>query len=168
MSTSELIISDVTICDDCMCGLSDSKDDPAEVTIYGRQGTKFGRHYHKECPNRWCRKTFYHGYSVKGDKKVYQPLKANNYLFISQETAFTVDFCFEMTLHVLHNKATFQGCADVYNQFHNFDCKSSDRNSLNRKRLSTAFFCMAFWNSHPVLVFYMSLSLVILGWRKAF
>ena len=100
MSTSELIISDVTICDDCMCGLSDSKDDPAEVTIYGRQGTKFGRHYHKECPNRWCRKTFYHGYSVKGDKKVYQPLKANNYLFISQETAFTVDFCFEMTLHV--------------------------------------------------------------------
>ena len=53
------LVTDQTVCDECHGDLVDSKDPPSEVTIYTREGTKFAQHFHKECPNRWCRKTFF-------------------------------------------------------------------------------------------------------------
>jgi hypothetical protein len=137
--------TDHIICDECKGALVESKDDPAEITIYTREGTKFGQHFHKECPNRWCRKTFFYGYSVKKDVKVYEPLNhKRDYLVTSRETAFTIDFCFELTLHIIHNNATFQGYSDVYNQLHNFKSGDIRRKDVNRKRLGTAFFLYGF------------------------
>ena len=51
----EDLVTDQTVCDECKGGLVDSKDPPSEVT---REGTKFAQHFHKECPKRWCRKSF--------------------------------------------------------------------------------------------------------------
>ena len=141
----ESLKSQRTSCDECMGTLVESQDNPAELTIYTRQGVKFAQHFHKECPNRWYRKTFFHGYSVKQDKKVYDPLNhSRKYLITSRETAFAVDFCYELTLHILHNNASFQGYTDVFNQFHNFNKNNLKRQEMNRKRLSTAFFLYGF------------------------
>ena len=141
----EDLVTDHTFCDECKGDLVDSKDPPSEVTIYTREGTKFAQHFHKECPNRWCRKTFFFGYSVKNKTKVYEPLNSKRkYLVISRETAFAVDLCYEITLHILHNNATFQGLSDVYNQLHNFNRTHIKRVDVYRKRLSTAFFLYGF------------------------
>ena len=141
----EKFVTDKTRCDECNCELVYSKDDPAEITVYTRDGTKFAQHFHKECPNRWCRKTFFYGYSVKKEKKVYETLNSTaKYLVTSRESAFAVDFCYETTLHILHNNATFQGLADVYNHFHNFKQTNLSRIELNRKRLATAFYLYGF------------------------
>ena len=35
-----------------------SNDEPAEVVLYTRNGTKFSQHFTKLCTNRWCRKRF--------------------------------------------------------------------------------------------------------------
>ena len=74
----EKFVTDKTSCDECNCELVYSKDDPAEITVYTRDGTKFAQHFHKECPNRWCRKTFFYGYSVKKEKKVYETLNSTS------------------------------------------------------------------------------------------
>ena len=68
----EALVTDKKYCDDCKGDLEPSNDPPAEVTIYTREGTKFAQHYHKECPNRWCRKKFSYGYFVKDGIKVYE------------------------------------------------------------------------------------------------
>ena len=141
----ERLITHRTTCDECNGDLVLSNDDPAEVTLYTREGTKYAQHYHKECPNRWCRKTFFHGYSVKKDTKVYDSMNhQTKVLVISQETAFSTDFCYELTLHVLHNNASFQGYADVYNQLHNYNNAGIKRADVNRKRVATAFFLYGF------------------------
>ena len=103
---------------------SRSSDPPAEITIYARNGTKFSRHVHKECPNRWCRKRFFYGFSVKDGKKVYESLIGKNFMITSSETAFAVDYCYEITLHCVHNNATFHGLENIYNQLHNFNLSS--------------------------------------------
>ena len=142
----EDLITDRTNCEDCRGDLVASSDPPSEVTIYTRNGTKFAQHYHKECPNRWCRKSFYYGYSMKNGIKVYDTdsLKCRKYLVTSDQTALAVDFCYEVTLHILHNNATFHGLENVYNQFHNFNRFNIKRVDVNRKRLATAFFLYGF------------------------
>ena len=118
---SDSLITDCETCDECKGDLILSQEHSAEITIYTREGTKFAQHFHKDCPNRWCRKTFFYGYSVKNGIKVYDNLSTKlKYLITSRETAFAIDFCYELTLHILHNNATFQGYSDVYNQLHNF------------------------------------------------
>ena len=133
-----------TSCDECKGSLDFSSDPPAELTIYTRNGTKFSRHLHKECPNRWCRKRFFYGFSIKNGIKVYESLAGKAYLVTSSETAFSLDFCLEMTLHCVHNNATFQGLENVYNQMHNYNRQNITRVNLNRKRLATAFFLYSF------------------------
>ena len=105
-----------TVCDECMGSLQESSDPPAEITIYTRNGTKFSRHVHKECPNRWCRKRFFYGFSVKDGKKVYESLIGKNFVITSSETAFAVDYFYKITLHCVHNNATCHGLEIIYNQ----------------------------------------------------
>ena len=122
-----------------------SDNQPAEVTLYTRHGTKFCQHFCKVCPNRWCRKKFMYGYTVKNDKKVYDMLNHKTiHLVISNETAFSIDYLYETTLHFLHNNATFQGLSDIYNQFHNYKGNDITRNNLNDKRLASGFFLYGF------------------------
>ena len=86
-----------------------------------------------------------YGYTVKNDKKVYDILSHETvYLVISNETAFSIDYLYETTLHFLHNNATFLGLSDIYNQFHNFKGHNITRNNLNEKRLASGFFLYGF------------------------
>ena len=45
-------------CDDWQGDLAMSDDEPAEVALYTRNGTKFSQHFTKLCTNGWCRKRF--------------------------------------------------------------------------------------------------------------
>ena len=122
-----------------------SDNEPAEVTIYTRNGTKFSQHFTKICPNRWCRKKFNYGYSIKHEKKTYDLITASTkYLVTSNETAFSIEFLYESTLHILHSNSTYQGLSDVYNQFHNFNGENVSRKFLNPKRLASAYFLYSF------------------------
>ena len=86
-----------------------------------------------------------YGYTVKNDTKVYDMLSHKTvYLVISNETAFSIAFLYETTLHFLHNNATFLGLSDIYNQFHNYKSHNITRNNLNEKRLASGFFLYGF------------------------
>ena len=100
------LICERNTCDECHGLLRVCSDQCAEVTIYTRTGTKFAKHFHKECPNRWCRKRFYYGFSVKNGVKVYESLIGKEYLVTSSETAFSVEYCYEITLQKLHNNVS--------------------------------------------------------------
>ena len=142
---SESLISKAVNCDDCQGNLTLSDNQPAEVTVYTRMGTKFSQHFTKVCPNRWCRKKFMCGYSIKNEEKIYERMDHSSvYLVSSNETAFTVDYLYEVTLHFLHSNATFQGLSDIYNQFHNFSRQNLTRNNLCHKRLASGFFLYGF------------------------
>ena len=141
---SEPLIKQAVICDECHGNLVMSDNLPSEVTIYTRHGTKFSQHFTKVCPNRWCRKKFMCGYTIKNTEKVYDGINSTTYLISSSETAFAIDYLYEVTLHFLHSNATFQGLSDIYNQFHNFSRQNLARNNLCDKRLASGFFLYGF------------------------
>jgi hypothetical protein len=142
---SEPLISKELVCDECHGDLVLSDDKPAEVTIYTRNGTKFSQHFTKVCPNRWCRKRFLFGYQIKNETKVYDKIRPDSqYLIISNETAFQIDYLYESSLHFLHSNSTFQGLSDIYNQFHNFRGENVARKDLISKRLASGFFLYSF------------------------
>ena len=142
---SDPLITKHETCDKCSGDLAFSKDPPAEVTLYTREGTKYVQHYTKICSNRWCLKRFKYGYVTQDDKKVYIPLDpTTKYLVSSDETAFSVEYLYEATLHILHSNASFEGLSDVYNQFHNFSRENILRSNLNPKRLASGLFLYAF------------------------
>ena len=71
---SEPLVTNAVSCDECLGNLVMSDNQPAEVTLYTRHGTKFCQHFCKVCPNRWCRKKFMYGYTIKNSEKVYDIL----------------------------------------------------------------------------------------------
>ena len=137
---SKPLESKSTLCDECECNLIKSDNPPAEVTLYTRNGTKFAQHFSKVCPNRWCRKVFGYGYTVKRESKVYEDLAQYSFLLSSNDTGFAIEYLYEATLHVLHSNASFQGLANVYNQLHNYERKEITRENLCDKRLASGFF----------------------------
>ena len=66
---SDPLVTQKIACDDCH-GTLVHDDEPSDVSLYTREGTQFAQHFAKVCPNRWCRKRFYYGYSVKCVEKV--------------------------------------------------------------------------------------------------
>ena len=141
---SEPLITQAVICDECHGNLVMSDNLPSEVTIYTRHGTKFSQHFTKVCPNRWCRKKFMCGYKINNTKKVYDGINSTTYLISSSETAFAIDYLYEVMLQFLHSNATFQGSSNIYNQFHNFSRQNLARNNLCDKRLASGFFLYGF------------------------
>ena len=80
----------------------------------------------------------------KMEKKVYEYLIGKDFLITSSETVFALDFCYEITLHCVHNNATFHGLENIYNQLHNYNRENIKKVDVNRKRLATAFFLYGF------------------------
>ena len=137
---SEPLLSKNVVCDECNGDIV-LEGKPSELTIYTQQGTLFAEHFAKVCPNRWCQKKFYHGYSVKNKVKVYEKLYFNTaFIVTSEETAFSVDYLYEVSLHFLHSNGTFSGISFVYNQLHNYYRENISRKNLCHKRLASGFF----------------------------
>ena len=62
------------------------------------------------------------------------------YIISTNDTAFAIDFLYEVSLHCLHSNASIQGLSDIYNQLHNFKESNLYRQNLNRQRLADGFF----------------------------
>ena len=83
-------------------------------------------------------------YSLNGDKVYYDLSSQGKYLITSGNTAFAIDYLYEVILLLLHGNVSFEALADVYNQLHNFNQDDLvSRNSLCRKRLTDGYFMYA-------------------------
>ena len=143
----EPFISKLTYCFQCKAPLKEDSNPPAEITVYTRYGTKFAQHFGKECSNRaGCRLRFYDGYYYKNGDKVYDDLSLQGkYLITSANTAFSIEYLYEINLYFLHGTVAFEAHENVYNQLHNFDkSKLISRTNICRKRISDAFLFMHF------------------------
>ena len=129
-------------CVDCKCSLIESSNPPSEVTCYTRNGAVYMRSFTSYCKNRHCNKKFNHGFSEIKGLKTYEPFsETTKYLLVSANTAFEMNFLFEVTLHFLHNHASFQGICDVYNTLHGI---TKERSVIQAKRLTEGWFLYSF------------------------
>ena len=139
------LVSEKTWCDECSAPLTTATEKPAEVTVYTRAGTEFRQHVRKICSNHFCKKTFSYGYSLFNGRKRYDTIsKDTKFLVTSHETAFSLDFMYEMTLHMVHCNSSFSGLCDVYNNLHGLDGSEVYRQVLHQKRLTSGFFLYSF------------------------
>ena len=81
-----------------------------------------------------------YGSSSKGGIKVYESDALDNkYLITSNQTVFSVEYLYEMTLQILHSNATFLALADIFQALHVFNRHSIARADVNRKRIIDAW-----------------------------
>ena len=75
----------------------------------------------------------------RGVHKVYGSNALDNkYLITSNQTVFSVEYLYEMTLQILHSNATFLALADIFQALHVFNRHSIARADVNRKRITDA------------------------------
>ena len=109
-----------------------------------------GIHEERRCNNRTlpCRAGHFHGYVKSDQTKVLDDnILQNKYLITSNQTAFAIDYLWDITLQILFMRATFEGLGNVYNNLHNTNLPLDTllkRESLVRKRIAEAFYLFAF------------------------
>ena len=102
------------------------------------------------CNNRSlpCRAGHFYGFVKKGETKCYEKdaLK-KEYLVISSQTAFSIQYLWDIVLQILHSNASFESLAKIYNDLH-FSNLPEDvmlrRVESQSKRISEAFNTFAF------------------------
>ena len=142
--------SSASVCQVCKTGSVVAVGRGAHLVIYSRTGTKRGVLVEKRCNNRTlpCRAGHYYGYVKTNEGKVIDSdtLK-HEYLVTSSQTAFSVDYLWDITLQILFNRASFEGLANVYNNFHftnvPLDTRQK-RESVVCKRIAEAFYIYAY------------------------
>ena len=107
---TEAFTPNISHCLKCNAILNDDSNPPSEITIYTRNGTKFAQHFSKVCSNRaGCRIRYYCGYySLNGDKVYYDLSVQGKYLITSANTAFAIDYLYEVSLLLLHGNMSFE------------------------------------------------------------
>ena len=99
----------------------DSVKDP--LIIYGRNGTSTGIHRAKKCNNKYpkkpCRVNYYFGYYKYKNKKIFeQDCLRQNILITSNQTAFEVQYLYEVALDVHFSNSNFESLCEKYNNLH--------------------------------------------------
>ena len=85
------LISNREECDNCEGNLIWNHQEASEVTVYTRQGTEFGQHKAKLCPNRFCNAQYGMRFKKKSGIKVYEKINEKaEYLMLSANTAFEI------------------------------------------------------------------------------
>ena len=122
----------------------------AHLVIYTRTGTKQGVHIEKRCNNRTlpCRAGHYYGYIKAGTTKVIDnDALQQDFLVTSTQTAFAVDYLWDITLQILFSRATFEGLGQIFNNLHftnlPYDTLQKRENVFS-KRIAEAFYTYAY------------------------
>ena len=121
-----------------------------DLIIYTRSGTVRGIHEEMRCNNRTlpCRAGHFYGYVKSGQSKVLDDdVLSNKYLITSNQTAFAIDYLWDITLQILFMRATFEGLGNVYNNLHYSNMPLDTllkRETIVRKRIAEAFYLFAF------------------------
>ena len=104
------------------CGYGEIKSENkagARLTIYTRQGTKSGIHVEKRCKNYRCRTGYYHGFYSSDNAKTYDhDVLAKKYLLTSSQTAFEIQYLWDMSLQIHFSQASFESLSNIYNNLH--------------------------------------------------
>ena len=142
--------SSAVTCDICKTGNVVKVGRETNIVIYTRSGTKKGLHVEMRCNNRSlpCRAGHYFGYVKVGTAKhIDSDALRNEFLVTSSQTAFSVDYLWDITLQILFSRATFEGLGKIYNNLHftnlPFDLLKK-RENIFSKRITEAFFMYAF------------------------
>ena len=137
-------------CQVCKTGTVVKVGRKTDLIIYTRSGTLRGIHEERRCNNRTlpCRAGHFHGYVKSDQTKVLDDnILQNKYLITSNQTAFAIDYLWDITLQILFMRATFEGLGNVYNNLHYTNLPLDTllkRESLVRKRIAEAFYLFAF------------------------
>ena len=105
VENSDIELSSSSVkCEICKTGNVVRAGRESQLVLYTRTGPKKGVHIEKRCNNRTtqCRAGHYYGYVKSGTSKVIDDdaLKLE-YLVTSNQTAFSVDYLWDMTLQIL-------------------------------------------------------------------
>ena len=124
---------------------------PDSLVIYTRNGSFKGYHQEKRCNNQSlpCRAGHFYGYVVtpKGEKQLDEHILSNEYLVTSQQTAFSIDYLWDITLQILFSQASFESLANIYNNLFFSNCTTDTMNrreEVVRKRIAEAWFYYAY------------------------
>ena len=127
LETLELVSSDINLsttairCDVCKTGNVTNVGREANIVIYTRSGTNKGVHHEKRCNNRAlpCRAGHYYGFLRDGTTKIVEDdALQKEFLITSNQTAFAVDYLWDITLQILFSRATFESLGQIYNNLH--------------------------------------------------
>ena len=151
VENSEIILtSSCDKCSECKTGNVVKVGRQTQLVIYTRTGTKRGTHVEMRCNNRSlpCRAGHYYGYVKVGNvKHVAEDALRNEYLVTSTQSAFAVEYLWDITLQILFSRATFEGLANIFNSLHftnmPYDIMKK-RETVIAKRISEAFFLYSF------------------------
>ena len=108
-------------CQVCKTGTVVKVGRKTDLIIYTRSGTLRGIHEERRCNNRTlpCRAGHFYGYVRSGQSKVLDDdILQNKYLITSNQTAFAIDYLWDITLQILFMRATFEGLGNVYKNLH--------------------------------------------------
>ena len=137
-------------CDICKIGNVVNVGREANLVIYTRSGTCKGVHVEKRCNNRStpCRAGHYFGFVTTGNTKhIDTDALKHEFLVTSSQTAFSVDYLWDITLQILFSRATFEGLGQVFNNLHftnlPYDALQK-RENVFAKRISEAFYKYAY------------------------
>ena len=149
-SLEENITFESTLIKCTKCGFGDvlKTGMTSNLTVYTRQGTKRGLHILKRCNNYRCRAGYQYGYSTLQKIKYYdENVLQNKYLITSSQTAFEVEFLWDITLQIHFSQASMESLASIYNNLHltnlPFDTLKK-REKINRKRITEAYMTYIF------------------------
>lgn len=135
-----------TSCSVCNVGTLNKEGNPVTVVVYGRNGVFLVKHQYKRCnfknQGNPCRAGHYLGYRIYNGIHIYDDdLLKNEILFVTKNTAFTLDFLVEVVGKMDISSETFEAAAKSYNRFHHktlpFDVMDK-RVMLVDKRLNQA------------------------------
>ena len=148
---SDICLSSSAVeCEVCKTGTVVRVGREASMVIYTRNGTVTAKHEEKRCNNRTlpCRAGHYYGYTRTGQTKVLdQDVLRGEFLVTSSQTAFSIDYLWDLTLQILFSRATFEGLGNIYNNLHfthlPFDTLQKRENIIS-KRIAEAFYMYAY------------------------
>ena len=88
------------------------------MLVYGRSGTYMANHNEYVCNNRnsKCKSSYFYSYYKTKGKQIYYNDALQKKIVVSAQTAFDVDYLYELTNLVEQCSANFEALAKVYNR----------------------------------------------------
>ena len=144
------LASSATKCEVCKIGKVVKVGRQTPLVLYTRVGTKKGFHVEMRCNNRSlpCRVGHYFGYLKNGAVKVIDTdVLRKEFLITSNQTAFSIDYLWDITLQILFSHATFEGLGNIFNNLHftnlPYDMLQK-RETIFSKRIAEAFYLYSY------------------------
>ena len=125
-------------CPVCLIGTMVNTQEKSTLLIYGSFGVKVAEHQVHRCSNRNklnpCRIGAFYGYITIDGEKIYTPecLK-NEFLVVSNQTAFEIDYLIEVVADIYLLQGCFENISKKFNRLKNRQLKRDGRSFIERR-----------------------------------